>query len=72
MNTPLIQEFFTQHGQVPLRLALNLAAMSIHMFGMYYRRYHNKEVTTAAALFNLFVFSVPCSPFTRSRSKRPR
>jgi Domain of unknown function (DUF4956) len=58
MNTLLIQEFFTQHGQVPLRLALDLAAMSIHMFGMYYRRYHNKEVTTAAALFNLFVFSV--------------
>jgi Domain of unknown function (DUF4956) len=58
MNTLLIQEFFTQHGQVPLRLALDLAAMSIHMFGLYYRRYHNKEVTTAAALFNLFVFSV--------------
>jgi hypothetical protein len=58
MNALLIQEFFTQHGQVPLRLALDLAAMSIHMFGMYYRRYHNKEVTTAAALFNLFVFSV--------------
>lgn len=58
MNTLLIQEFFMQHGQIALRLALNLAAMSIHMFGMYYRRYHNKEVTTAAALFNLFVFSV--------------
>ena len=58
MNRALIEEFFTLHGHVPLRLALDLAAMSIHMFGMYYRRYHNKEVTTAAALFNLFVFSV--------------
>ena len=58
MNTQLLQEFFAQHSQVPLRLALNLAAMSIHMFGLYYRRYHNKEVTTSAALFNLFVFSV--------------
>jgi hypothetical protein len=58
LNTLLIQELFAEHSQVPVRLALNLAAMSIHMFGMYYRRYHNKEVTTAAALFNLFVFSV--------------
>jgi hypothetical protein len=58
MNTLLIQELYAQHSQVPVRLALNLTAMSVHMFGMYYRRYHNKEVTTAAALFNLFVFSV--------------
>jgi hypothetical protein len=58
MNAQLLQEYFAQHGHVPVRLALDLGAMSIHMFGMYYRRYHNKEVTTAAALFNLFVFSV--------------
>ena len=58
MNTLLIQEFATQHGQVPVRLALDIAAMALHVFGMYYRRYHNKEVATAAALFNVFVFSV--------------
>ena len=57
MNTLLIQEFLAQHSQVPLRLALNLAAMSIHMFGMYYTRYHNKEVTTAGALCSISSFS---------------
>jgi Domain of unknown function (DUF4956) len=58
MNAVVIQEFFAQHAHVLARFALNIFAMSIHVFGLYYRRYHNKEVVTAAALFNLFVFSV--------------
>ena len=58
MNALMLQEIISQHSQVLVRLALNLCAMSIHVFGLYYCRYHNKEVTTAAALFNLFVFSV--------------
>jgi predicted membrane protein len=58
MNTELFQELYAQHSQVLVRLALNVFAMSIHVFGMYYRRYHNKEVVTAAALFNIFIFSV--------------
>ncbi len=52
------QEFVLQYTPVLIRLAINIVAMSIHVFGMYYRRYHNKEVVTAAALFNLFIFSV--------------
>ena len=41
-----------------VRLAINLAGMSLLVFGMYYRRYRDKELVTAAALFNVFVFAV--------------
>jgi Domain of unknown function (DUF4956) len=41
-----------------VKLALNLAAMALLVFGLYYRRYRDKELATAAALFNLFIFSV--------------
>ncbi len=41
-----------------IRIAIDLAAMTLLVFGMYYRRYRDKELTTAAALFNIFVFSV--------------
>jgi len=41
-----------------LRIALDLAAMTLLVFGLYYRRYRDKELVTAAALFNIFIFSV--------------
>jgi len=40
------------------KLALDLAGMSVLIFGFYYRRYRDKELVTAAALFNIFIFSV--------------
>jgi Domain of unknown function (DUF4956) len=40
------------------RLPLDLAAMLLLVFGLYYRRYRDKELVTAAALFNVFIFSV--------------
>lgn len=40
------------------RFALNLAGVMILTFGLYYRRYRDKELVTAAALFNIFVFAV--------------
>jgi hypothetical protein len=40
------------------RLAIDLAAMLLLVFGLYYRRYRDKELVTAAALFNLFIFAV--------------
>jgi Domain of unknown function (DUF4956) len=58
MNAQILTEFITGHGHVFLRLLLNVTVMSAHVFGLYYRRYHNKEVATSAALFNLFIFSV--------------
>jgi Domain of unknown function (DUF4956) len=40
------------------RVALDLGGMIILIFALYYRRYNDKELVTAAALFNLFIFSV--------------
>jgi Domain of unknown function (DUF4956) len=43
---------------LPLRLGIDLAAMLLLVFGLYYRRYRDKELVTAAALFNVFIFAV--------------
>ncbi len=45
-------------GDLPLRAAIDLAAMLLLVFGLYYRRYRDKELVTAAALFNVFIFAV--------------
>lgn len=49
--------------QIPLidlfaRFSIDIVAMLLLIFGMYYRRYSDKELVTAAALFNVFVFAV--------------
>jgi len=41
-----------------VRFCIDIAAMLLLIYGMYYRRYHDKELVTAAALFNTFVFAV--------------
>lgn len=41
-----------------IRFGIDLAAMLILTFGLYYRRYRDKELVTAAALFNVFAFGV--------------
>jgi hypothetical protein len=48
----------TAYDALPLRLAIDLAAMLLLVFGLYYRRYRDKELVTAAALFNVFIFAV--------------
>ena len=45
-------------ADLALRLAIDLAAMLLLVFGLYYRRYRDKELVTAAALFNVFIFAV--------------
>jgi hypothetical protein len=45
-------------AELPLRLAIDLTAMLVLVFGLYYRRYRDKELVTAAALFNVFIFAV--------------
>jgi Domain of unknown function (DUF4956) len=37
---------------------LDLIGMGLLIFVFYYRRYHDKELVTAASLFNIFIFSV--------------
>lgn len=41
-----------------IRFAIDIAAMLILVFGLYWRRYRDKETATAAAMFNVFVFAV--------------
>jgi hypothetical protein len=45
-------------SDLPLRVAIDLSAMLLLVFGLYYRRYRDKELVTAAALFNVFIFAV--------------
>lgn len=40
------------------RFAIDITALVVLVFGMYYRRHHDKELVTAASLFNTFVFAV--------------
>ena len=56
--TTLTQSALAQAAPLLARLAIDLAAMLLLVFGLYYRRYRDKELVTAAALFNVFIFSV--------------
>ncbi|WP_227272161.1 DUF4956 domain-containing protein [Roseobacter weihaiensis] len=40
------------------RFAINITAMVVLVFGLFYRRYRDKELVTAASLFNVFAFGV--------------
>ncbi len=55
-----VSDFLSQHDAARLlaRLGIDLAAMLVLVFGLYYRRYRDKELVTAAALFNVFIFAV--------------
>lgn len=44
--------------ELMVRFALNVVAMVLLVFGMYYQRYRDKELVTAAAMFNIFAFAV--------------
>jgi hypothetical protein len=44
--------------ETPLRFLINVVAMIVLVFGLYYRRYRDKELVTSASLFNTFVFGV--------------
>lgn len=63
MNTPITSadDWFQALDPISIfgaKLALDLVAMALLVFGMYYRRYRDKELATAAALFNIFIFAV--------------
>ena len=44
--------------ELAIRFFLNAIAMVCLMFGMFYRRYRDKELATTAAMFNVFAFAV--------------
>jgi hypothetical protein len=41
-----------------IRFAINIVGMLILIFGLFYPRYRDKELVTAASMFNVFVFGV--------------
>ncbi len=45
-------------SETPLRFLINVTAMVALVFGLYWRRYRDKELVTAASLFNIFAFGV--------------
>jgi len=55
MYIGLDQELATE---LLLRFVINTVAMVTLTYGMYYHRYRDKELVTAASLFNVFVFAV--------------
>ncbi len=45
-------------GDTPIRFGIDVVSMTILVFGLYYWRYRDKELVTAASLFNIFAFGV--------------
>ena len=41
-----------------IRFGIDVAAMVLLLFGLFYRRYRDKELVTTASMFNIFVFGV--------------
>lgn len=44
--------------ELAIRFLINAFAMITLVFGLFYRRYHDKELATTAAMFNVFAFAV--------------
>ncbi len=40
------------------RFMIDIAAMGVLIFGLYYRRYRDRELATTASMFNIFAFAV--------------
>ncbi len=53
--TLAIDDPFTE---LAIRFVINIVAMLIFIFGMFYRRHRDKELATTAAIFNIFSFGV--------------
>ena len=51
-------QFTNPEWELVFRLMVNVIAMILLIFGMYYRRYRDKELATAASMFNVFTFAV--------------
>lgn len=41
-----------------IRFGIDIAAVSVLIFGMFYRRHHDKELVTTAVMFNFSAFGV--------------
>lgn len=50
--------FISPYMELLARFGIDAVAMTALLFGMYYRRYRDKELVTSAGMFNIFVFAV--------------
>ncbi len=46
------------YAELLARFGIDIVAVLVLVFGLYYRRYRDKELVTTAAMFNIFVFAV--------------
>ena len=51
-------DFTNPIWELVARFAIDTAAITALIFGMYYRRYRDKVLATTASMFNIFAFSV--------------
>jgi Domain of unknown function (DUF4956) len=49
---------FLPGAETLVRFSIDATAMAVLLFGLYYRRYRDKELVTTAAMFNIFAFCV--------------
>ena len=53
-----IIDFTNPIWELVARFAIDVVAITLLIFGMYYRRYRDKVLATTASMFNIFAFSV--------------
>ncbi|MDQ2090831.1 DUF4956 domain-containing protein [Marimonas arenosa] len=51
-------EYLAPVAELIARFMIDVAAMSILIFGLFYRRYRDRELATTASMFNIFAFAV--------------
>ena len=51
-------ELIAPVAELLARFMLDIAAMGVLIFGLYYRRYRDRELATTASMFNIFAFAV--------------
>ena len=51
-------ELIAPVAELLARFMIDIAAMGVLIFGLYYRRYGDRELATTASMFNIFAFAV--------------
>ena len=51
-------ELIAPVAELLARFMIDIAAMGVLIFGLYYRRYRDRELATTASMFNIFAFAV--------------
>ena len=51
-------ELIAPVAELLARFMIDIAAIGVLIFGLYYRRYRDRELATTASMFNIFAFAV--------------